>query len=187
MTSIINVGSTNLVKVDAVREVVQQYTEFEHLPIHSAKVNSDVSDQPRTLEETIRGAQIRASRAFAISTNCVYGFGIESGLMKVPKPLSITGHLDFCACVIYDGKRYTLGTSCGFEFPTEIIKLIEERGVTSSQAYKLAGLTDVDDIGSLNGIIGLLTNDKITRTEYTKQAVHMALIPLRNKDLYPHL
>src|SRR3989344_613534 len=124
--------------------------EAEIIPFES---NSGVSDQPKSLEETIKGAINRAKFSFK---DCHYSFGIESGLMSVPE--TKTGYMNFCACAIYDGSQIHLGMSSAFEFPKKI---------TSSQ-----------------GIIGLLTKGRVTRKDYTIQAIRMALIHLENPELY---
>jgi len=175
----INVASKNPIKIGAVEELLPLYDFLSEAELISFEVNSGVSEEPRSLEETIRGAINRAEAAFM---DCRYSFGIESGLMDVP--YTKTGNMDFCACVIYDGKENHLGLSCAFEFPLAVTKMIHERGLDASEAYFRLGLTEEKDIGSSIGIIGLLTRGKVTRKDYTKQAVQMALIQLENRELY---
>ena len=62
--------------------------------------------------------------------------------------------------------------------------MINELGITANDAFYKLGLTENKKIGSAEGAIGLLTNGRVTRKDYTKQAVHMALIHLENKELY---
>jgi len=54
------VGSTNKVKLDAVREAISQYSRFNGGMILSVDVKSGVGSQPMTLEETTLGAINRA-------------------------------------------------------------------------------------------------------------------------------
>lgn len=173
------VGSTNEVKVNAVKEAIQDYQIFSNAEIIVVKVNSGVSDQPRSAEETIQGAINRARNAFK---DCNYSFGIEDGLMKVPN--TKTDYMNICACVIYDGKNFHLGLGPAFEYPIEVTRLVIEEGLDIDQAYYRAGLTDNPNIGSYEGVIGMLTKGKLSRKEYTKLAVMMALIHLENKNLY---
>ena len=77
----INVGSTNETKLRAVKEVVKLYDFLSGANIISVKVLSGVSDQPKSLDETVLGAMNRARRAFK---DCDYSVGLESGLMYVP-------------------------------------------------------------------------------------------------------
>lgn len=173
------VASTNDVKVSAVREALGEYPVLKDAEIEGIAVDTGVSEQPKSLEETVQGAVNRAEAAFV---ECDYSIGIESGLMSVPHTKS--GSMDFCACSIYDGKRHSLGLSCAFEFPKVVTDMIQELGITANDAFYKAGLTSDRKIGSADGAIGLLTKGRVTRKEYTKQALHMALIHLENKKLY---
>ena len=124
------VASKNPVKVDAVREVIQDYDLFKCAELFALEVSSGVSEQPKSLEETVQGAINRAKSAFI--EGCIYSFGIESGLMVVPQ--TKTGSMDFCVCAIYDGKQCHLGFSCAFEFPTKVTKIIHELGIDANEA-----------------------------------------------------
>ena len=175
----INIASKNPVKIEAVREVLNNYPDLANYEIVGIETKSGVSEQPKSLEETVQGAINRATIVF---NGCIYSFGIESGLMRVPQ--TKTGSMDFCVCAIYDGKDYNLGLSCAFEFPTKVIKMIHEQGIDSNEAFYRAGLTNLQKIGSSEGAIGMLTKGRISRKDYTKQAIQMALIHLENRELY---
>lgn len=176
----INVASNNPVKVEAVREILQNYPDLAHYEIIGINVESGVDEQPKSLEETVQGAINRARAVF--NDCCVYSFGIESGLMKVPQ--TKTGKMDFCVCAIYDGMQHHLGLSCAFEFPIKINQMIHELCIDANEAVYRCGLTRDKKMGSSEGIIGLLTGGRMTRKDYTKQAVQTALIHLENKSLY---
>ncbi|MDP3900287.1 MAG: inosine/xanthosine triphosphatase [bacterium] len=175
----ITVGSKNPQKVAAVEEIIQEYDFLKNAAVDSVAAASDVSDQPTSLDETIQGALNRARNAFK---NCDYSIGLESGLMKVPR--TKTGYMDFCAGAIYDGSQFHIGLSSCFEYPIEVTKLIIERGIEVDQAVHELGLSDNSRIGYSEGMIGWLTRGKLTRREYTKQALRTALIHLENKKLY---
>lgn len=167
------VGSTNAVKVDAVREIIHEYDHLRGADVIGISVESGVSDQPKTLEETIEGAISRAQRAF---DNCAYSFGIESGLMVVPH--TKTGHMDVCVCAIFDGSEYHLGLSSAWEAPSRVMHYIIEEGLDMNQAAHRAGLTDSMNVGAGEGLVGILTRGRLTRKAYTKEAVRTALIHL---------
>lgn len=173
------VASKNPVKVEALREVLRQYKDLANYQVVGIETNSEVSEQPKSLEETVQGAKNRARKIFV---DCIYSFGIESGLMMVPQ--TKTGSMDFCVCAIYDGKNYHLGLSCAFEFPTKVTQMIHEQKIDANEAFYRCGLTNDRKIGSSEGAIGMLTRGRISRKEYTKQAIQMALIHLENKELY---
>jgi len=61
---IIYLGSTNKIKLDAVKEVAKEYIFLHNSSIFSVKSNSEVSEQPLSLDETISGARNRAKNAF---------------------------------------------------------------------------------------------------------------------------
>ncbi|MCX6719696.1 MAG: inosine/xanthosine triphosphatase [Candidatus Staskawiczbacteria bacterium] len=175
----INIGSKNKNKIEALSEILKDYPDFCVAQIIPKEVSSNISDQPKSLDETIQGAINRAKNAFE---NCDYSVGLESGLMKVPETKS--GYMDFTACAIFDGGKIHLGLSSAFEHPRIIIDKIFNEGLDASTAFHKAGLTNDTYIGYSEGIIGLLTKNKLTRKEYTKEAIRTALIHLENKDLY---
>lgn len=175
----INVASKNPVKVEAVREILVDYPDFRDYDVCGIETNSGVSEQPKSLEETVQGA---INRARAVFNGSVYSFGIESGLMLVPQ--TKTGSMDFCACAIYDGDNYNLGLSCAFEFPTKVTQMIHDDGIDANEAFYRLGLTTNKKIGSSEGAIGMLTKGRMSRKDYTKQAIQMALIHLENRKLY---
>jgi inosine/xanthosine triphosphatase len=168
------VGTTNAAKVAAVKEIVKEYAHLADATIESVKTESGVSDQPKSLQETIAGAM---NRARSIFNNCDYSIGLESGLMEVPNTKS--GFMDLCVCAIYDGKEFHLGLSSAWEFPDpKIMDLIVKGGMNMSEAINHVGLTSNADIGTAEGAIGLLTKGRMDRKEYTKQALRTALIHL---------
>lgn len=175
----IAVGSKNPVKVSAVKELVPQYSILTGAEVIALDVPSQIPEQPKSIEETIRGAQNRAKGAFAGHD---LGFGIESGLIEVPH--TKTGMMDVCVCAIYDGNEYHIGLSSAFECPPRVMELVHAEGLDLNQAFQRAGLTEDPKIGSAEGAIGLLTKGRVTRQEYTKQALVMALIHLENAEFY---
>ncbi len=106
------VGTMNPAKLEAVKEILQDYSHLKDATVVGVKANSGVSEQPKTLDETISGAMNRARGAFS---DCTYSFGIESGLFPVPHTKS--GYMDVCAVAIYDGKDFHLGLSSRGNFP----------------------------------------------------------------------
>jgi len=166
------VGSKNKAKVEAVAEIIQEYPHLAEATVEGVDAKSGVSEQPTSLDESIRGAMNRARSAFK---ECDYSIGIESGLMKVPE--TKTGYMDVCACAIYDGKEFHLGLSSGWEYP-KIFDLVLGEGLDISEAVNRAGLTNNPGIGAEEGAIGIVTKGRLNRKEYTKQGLRMAFIHL---------
>lgn len=170
----ISVGTTNPAKLEAVKEILQDYPHLRGATVVGVKANSGVSDQPKSLDETITGAM---NRARGVYKECDYSLGIESGLFPVPHTKS--GYMDVCAVAIYDGKEFHLGLSSAWEFPDPgVIRMMLDEGMDMNQAAKKAGLTEKHAVGSEEGAIGILTKGRMTRKEYTKQALRTALIHL---------
>ncbi len=167
----IRMASLNTNKIDAVREV---FTGYE---VTGVACKSGVREQPMTLDEIIKGAIIRARSVFG---DCEYSVGIEDGISKVPG--SKSGYMNFCACAIFDGERIFLGLGPAFEYPPECTRRVVDEEITISEAF--IPLTDKPDIGYEEGIIGWLTRGRISRKDYTKQAVEMAKIQIDNPGLY---
>ena len=173
------VGSKNLVKIEAVREILNEYQDFHDCEIIGIEASSGVDNQPKSMDETFQGAINRAKNCFK---ECDYSIGLESGLMKVPN--TKTGYMDVTCCAIFDGKQIHLGLSSAFEYPIKATKLVFEEGLDINQAFHKTGLTKNLKLGSYEGAIGLLTKGRLIRKEYTKQAIRTAMIHLENPWLY---
>ena len=167
----IKVGSYNPVKISAVEEILLEYSHLTPAEVKGIAVNSKVSDQPKSLNETIQGAINRARQTYE---DCDYSFGIESGLMTVPQ--TKTGYMDISVCAIYDGREFHLGISSAFECPLKVTEYMIKGGLNMNEAFYKAGLTDNPQVGSTQGAVSILTKGRLTRKEYTKQAIRTALI-----------
>jgi inosine/xanthosine triphosphatase len=167
------IGSENKIKVEAVKEIIQEYPHLKGAEILSKEVGSGVSDQPKSLEETVQGAMNRAKNIFS---KCDYSIGLESGLMEVPK--TKTGFMDVCVCAIYDGNEYHLGLSSAWETPKKVAEFMLKEGLNMTEAAVKAGLSKSSSLGSEEGLIGVMTKGRLTRKGYTKEALRTALIHL---------
>ena len=175
----IGVGTKNPAKVDAVKEIITEYDILKAAEVVPVDVDSGISEQPLTLEETVQGALNRAQGA---QLDCDLGIGLESGLFKMPRAKS--GYMDICVCAIFDGKKFHLGTSSAFEYPAKLTELVLKEGIDVSRAAKQLGITDHQYVGHAQGMIGILTKSRVNRKEYTKQSLITALIHLENPKLY---
>jgi inosine/xanthosine triphosphatase len=176
------IGSTNRVKIEALEEVLKEYPDLAGATVISCVVPSEISEQPLSLEEIIRGAKNRAKNAFTASSGATYAFGIESGLF--PAPGTQSGYLEASICAIYDGSCHYIGLSCGFEVPEQILNLVLQEKMDLSQACHHSGVTSDPKLGSGEGLIGILTKGRINRKAYTKQCIMTALVQLENSRFY---
>ena len=175
----VNVGSKNPNKVLAVEEAFLEFPEIFKPEVSYAEVDSGVSKQPKKMEEIIQGAMERARNAFI---DCDISVGIESGLMEVPNTKS--GYMEITMCAIYDGKIFHLGGSSAFEYPKSMIDLVFSKDYDINEAAKEIGFTEKSNVGSAEGVVGLLTKGHLNRKDHSKQAVITALIHLLNPEHY---
>lgn len=167
------IGSKNQIKVDAVKEIILDYPHLKKAIISATEVASGVADQPKSLAETVQGAMNRAKGAWQ---DCDYSLGLESGLMAVPN--TKTGFMDVCVCAIFDGQEYHLGLSSAWEAPKKVMDHMLNEGLDMNQAAVKAGFTNNPKVGSAEGLVGVMTKGRLTRKEYTKEAIRTALIHL---------
>ncbi len=175
----LNIGSKNIVKINALKETIKNYEFLSKAEIIPKEVNSDVRDQPMTIDETVDGAINRAKASYK---DCDYSIGIESGFMKVKR--AKTGYMEITICAIYDGTDTSLGFSPSFECPPKVMKNIINNNQDLTQACNSVGLTADPKLGQAQGLVGILTKGRLKRKDYTKHAITMALIQLDNKELY---
>ncbi len=177
------IGSENPVKVDAVTAVVADYPEVIRpgTVLESVTVPSGVPAQPVGLAVVVSGARRRARNAHeaAGGGSRTLAFGIESGLIEVPRESTehkLARYFDVCVVALYDGGHMTLGLSCAFQIPPAIAaKVMGDEAMDLSEATVAAGYSKDGAIGSKGGLIGALTRGRVTRRDYTIQAIRMAL------------
>ncbi|OGC86953.1 hypothetical protein A3D70_01990 [Candidatus Adlerbacteria bacterium RIFCSPHIGHO2_02_FULL_54_18] len=178
----INVGSKNITKVAGVRDAVAMYpTLFPDVEVVAVDVQVEEFGHPKNLNETIGGAIERARKAF--TDGCNYSVGLEGGLMEVPHTKS--GYMEVGACAIYDGKNVALGLSPAFEWPKGVTEMILAGGGDASVAFKKLGYTEHEKIGNISGgIIGVLTDGKMPREDFSKYSIMMAIIQIEKDCMY---
>lgn len=177
MVTHVGVGSTNEVKVEAVRICFEKF--FGSVEVVPVQV--EVLPQPIGFRETLKGAVIRAYEALR-KTHANFGVGIEAGLIKVP--YTITGYVDQHVCAIVDVEdRVTLGFSMSFEFPVIVVKRILEKEAREAEEV-MEVISGIKEIGRKSGAVGYLTQNKIKRIDLCVQAIISALIPRQNPELY---
>ena len=173
---LVAVGSTNPVKVNAVRRAFRIYCTAD---VRGVEAESGVPPQPLGFNEVVEGAFNRACNARRL-LDADYGVGVEAGLVD-------TGveRVELQVAVIVDRRGWvSIGFSQGFPLPSQWVHEVEKRvelGIIASRE------TGRSDIGEKLGIIGYLTQGLVTRTDLTFNAVVMALVPRLNTSLYRKL
>lgn len=169
----VHVGSTNPVKLAAVRRVLRRL--FRRAVVRGLPVRPRVPAQPWGAR-TVRGAVQRAQAALE---GADLGVGIEAGLLRQPQ---LRKTFDVQYCVVVDRRGViTAGHGSGFEYPPAILERLEQGETVGKAMGELVG--DVR-IGRRRGAIGHLSQGRLDRTALTEQAVLMAFLPRLQPALY---
>ncbi|MHA1765393.1 MAG: inosine/xanthosine triphosphatase [Promethearchaeota archaeon] len=187
------VGSTNPVKINAVKHVFSSVFPNEKIFVKGLEVPSQVSNQPIGLTNVVNGAVNRAentmkkakeiySSHFKDGDERIFSIGIEAGLVSVP--FTISGYLDYQFCAILDRSgKLSIGSNSGWEYPSSVINsIIENRELEIADIMgEISGNKEIKHQG---GAIGYFSKGKLKREELTRQGIFMALIPWLNKKRY---
>jgi inosine/xanthosine triphosphatase len=167
-TRSIAVGSTNPVKLGAVRAVLGALAPSA--TIESVAVASTVPDQPFGDDETIRGALARASAARA-ALNADLGVGIEGGVVE-----EADGSMRTCAwAAIVDAQgRSGVGGSLAMTLPREVAAMIRDGVELGVAMDRLVGATNTKHG---RGAVGILTGGIVDRQRAYEVLVAYALAP----------
>ena len=202
---IIFVGSTNPVKINAVKQVFSIIFPNKNITVKSLDVSSEVSNQPIELNNVVKGAVKRAQNALEKAKKIfptyfenenkdedknedkekdeqIFSIGIEAGLVSIP--FTISGYLDYQFCAIIDKTgKISIGSNSGWEYPSEVINsIINNRDLEIADI--MAKISGDNEIKHRGGAIGYFSKGKLKREELTRQGIFMALIPWMNQDEY---
>jgi inosine/xanthosine triphosphatase len=174
-TRSIAVGSTNPVKLGAVRAVLGALAPSA--TIASIAVASTVPDQPFGDDETIRGAVARASAARA-ALNADLGVGIEGGVVE-----EADGSMRTCAwAAIVDARgRSGVGGSLAMTLPREVAAMIRD-GIELGVA--MDNLVGANNTKHGRGAVGILTAGLVDRQRAYEVLVAYALAPFVAAEHY---
>lgn len=163
------VGSTNPVKIAAVRAVILGVVPSAL--VDGVDVASSVAEQPWGDEETIRGARARAVSALARSNGLAdLGIGIEGGVVEAG------GELRTCAWAVVAGRDGRMGTggSLAMPLPPAVAKLVREGAELGKAMDAITGMSDTKR-GA--GAVGILTAGLVSRQRAYEMIVTYALAP----------
>jgi inosine/xanthosine triphosphatase len=162
------IGSTNQVKVEAVRLALEPYFDCAVIGVQAS---SDVSPQPLG-NEAFRGARNRATHAMEL-VKCDMAIGIEGGIIDLNG-----ARYAFAAVAIVDAEgRESSATTGLFPLPLEALKLVDG-GLELGEA--MDRLTGISDVKHGPGAVGILTKGVIDRTALYRHGTTLALIPHLN-------
>lgn len=105
----IAIGTKNRAKTQAVQKIVTMYIK-KAIVFESVSVNSDVSEQPMSDEETRQGAMNRAKATLTV-TDAQIGFGLEGGVKM------LDGVMYLCNWAALATKAGQVYTAAGAQIP----------------------------------------------------------------------
>ena len=174
------VGSQNPAKLEAVSAAFASFFPEISFELQPVTVPSGVSPQPMSDAETLKGAANRAQAARELEPAADFWLGIEGGLQPVPgEPES---YLSYCWVVVLGKGQAGRARSASYELPKAICDLIRQ-GMELGDADDL--IFGVSGSKRDSGGVGLLTDGRVSRSQFYAEAVKLALIPFVNPDLFP--
>jgi inosine/xanthosine triphosphatase len=176
MTHKVIIASENPVKINAVKAGFAKMFPDSKFEFAGVSVPSNVSEQPMTNQETKEGAFNRVNNVQFEIPEAHFWVGIEGGIEQ-----SDSGMEAFAWIVIKSVELIGKAKTGTFFLPKAITNLVD--------AGKELGEADDIVFGDTNskqkgGAVGNLTGGVLNRTDYYIQAVLLALIPHKNRNLY---
>ncbi|XVH30623.1 inosine/xanthosine triphosphatase [Haloferacaceae archaeon DSL9] len=166
----VGVGSGNPVKRRAVEQALGEEVDGEASPaVAAVPVESGVPEQPVGHDETLAGATNRARRV--VDAGYDLGVGLEGGVATFD---GAEGLFLVMWAVATDGDRVGRGAGPSLELPERVASRIragEELGPVMDD------LLGIDGVARKNGAAGVLTGDRVDRTDALAAAAAGALGP----------
>lgn len=172
------VASLNPVKLAAARLSFAQVWPAQEFDFLGVAADSGISSQPLSDAETLQGALNRLQSAQTLQPGADYYIAFEGGVEDKE------GELEEFAWTAVTDANGTIGRgkSATFIAPPGVRNLVIEQKMESGLA------TDVifkqQNSKQKMGLVGVLTNNLITRTDFYVQPGILALLPFSNPDLY---
>jgi inosine/xanthosine triphosphatase len=171
------VGSTNPVKIAAVRAVVSRIAPG--VAVEGLAVPSSVRDQPVGDEETIRGALARAHGALAAVPGADLGVGIEGGVVDDPD-----GGMRTCAWAAVAARDGRTGVGGSLAMPLPPVVADAVRGGLEL-GHAMDRLTGEHDTKRGSGAVGILTAGLVDRQAAYEPLVAYALARFLTPEYWP--
>lgn len=166
------VGSANRVKIDAAKMAVEP--RWQEVIVKGYEVPTGVNEQPRSDAECRQGAENRALRALERglaefpTARDVLAVSMEGGVADIDGEL---WNSVWAAATDREGRMIVTNGS-RFLIPKAIAEPIRAGGEMGPVVDQLSGISD---IRSKQGMIGLVTNNFVTRAEEYGAVVKLAI------------
>jgi inosine/xanthosine triphosphatase len=175
-TKTIAVGSKNPVKANAIRLAFERIFPRDTFDTESYGAPSGVADQPKSDHETLSGACNRMHAVREALPQADFWVGIEGGIEDTAEGMNA-----FAWIVVSSNSTCGKSRTATFPLPHAIADLIR-------QGVELGHATDQvfgrDNTKHKEGAIGVLSDNVIDRTMLYEHAALMALVALKNSELY---
>ena len=162
---IVAIGTLNKAKTSAVENVMNNH--LANVQYIHKDVQSDVSKQPFSTEETRLGAINRAKNAL-IETGANYNFGLEGGVQEID---GIMYCVNWGAVALKCGKVYT-AQGASFMLPEEIANKLREG---SELGPVMDEYTNTQNIRHTEGAVGIFTKGLINRSSMFEHIVTLLI------------
>ncbi len=171
---LIVVGSTNKVKINAVRWAFGSF--FKDLEFEALEVDSGVSRMPMSAKETIKGSENRAINALS-SMDAEFGVGVEGGVEDTELGTML------CSYVTVINKKGVRGTGGGtsVRIPEPIARRVKAGEELGNVMDDFSGMKDTKHS---SGAIGILTKNLVDRESFFRMATACALSPFISPEFY---
>lgn len=170
------VASINPVKINAARQGFGKMFPKKTWSIKGYQIASQVSRQPMTSRQTLKGAMNRVENAIKSYKDFNYYVGIEGGIKSINQDMYA-----FAWVVVADHQRISKSETNSFLLPNPVTELIKE-------GRELGDVMDIlfskKNVKQKQGAIGILTEGLIDRTMLYIPAIITALIPFKKPELY---
>lgn len=170
------IGSQNPVKHEAVKQAFELY--FDAVSIIPMTVESGVRPFPMSENETLQGAINRANFAQKTEPQTDFAVGIEGGLLHFNNSFYIQA-----IAAVKKGEKLSVARSVAIEVSQQLVEKIDPTSDTSKQTVdRLLGR---NDLFQNEGVMGVLTQKRLTRTQILRDAVICALPRFLLPKYYP--
>lgn len=165
------VASANPAKIRAVEQCFQVNFPEQAIAVSGISVPSGVAEQPLSSEETYAGAE---NRLMALKQQGAADFhvAIEAGL---------DGEMTFAWMLIEHQGKLGKARSASLMLPKAALQALEQGKELGDVMDELFGTQNIKQAG---GAIGLLTQNRLSRSGVYQQALTLALIPFLNPDWF---
>ncbi len=170
------VASNNPVKAAATRAGFRRMFPHGEFRLLTVAVPSAVGDQPRSAQQTLRGAETRALAAARGSPEADFWVGIEGGIEDTAE-----GMLAYAWVVVASARGLGRGRTGAFFLPEPVAELVR-RGRELGEANDI--VFGRENSKQQEGAVGIVTGKVMTRTELYEDAVVLALAPFKSAEVY---